>query len=89
MKNVTTTSKPLLLVSTLLAFVFSFSACSDNNPILREKENNIFKIPNESSYAGYDLRLIEIDSCQYLFGEWGNATVLTHKGNCSHCRLIK
>jgi len=30
------------------------------------------------------LKIVDIDSCQYLFGEWGNATVLTHKGNCSN-----
>jgi hypothetical protein len=30
------------------------------------------------------LDLVVIDSCEYLFGEWGNATVLTHKGNCKN-----
>jgi len=30
------------------------------------------------------LKIVDIDSCQYLFGEWGNATVLTHKGDCSN-----
>jgi hypothetical protein len=30
------------------------------------------------------LDLVIIDSCEYLFGEWGNATVLTHKGNCKN-----
>ena len=31
------------------------------------------------------LTLVEVDSCEYLLGEWGNATVLTHKGNCKFC----
>lgn len=30
------------------------------------------------------LEIIKIDSCQYLFGDWGNATVLTHKGDCTN-----
>ena len=30
------------------------------------------------------LKIVNIDSCQYLYGDWGNATVLTHKGNCSN-----
>lgn len=35
---------------------------------------------------GYNntLELVTIDSCQYLYGPWGNATVLTHKGNCNN-----
>lgn len=30
------------------------------------------------------LQVIKIDGCQYLFGDWGNATTLTHKGNCNN-----
>ena len=32
-----------------------------------------------------NLKLVNIDNCEYLYGEWGNATVLTHKGNCKYC----
>ena len=34
-----------------------------------------------------DLAIVEIviiDGCEYLYGPWGNATVLTHKGNCKN-----
>jgi hypothetical protein len=34
-----------------------------------------------------DLAMVEIviiDSCEYLYAPWGNATVLTHKGNCKN-----
>ena len=35
--------------------------------------------------AGYGpLKIVNIDGCQYLFGDWGYATVLTHKGNCNN-----
>ena len=30
------------------------------------------------------LTIISVDGCQYLFGDWGGATVLTHKGNCTN-----
>ena len=30
------------------------------------------------------LEIVVIDSCEYLYGEWGYATVLTHKGNCKN-----
>ena len=31
------------------------------------------------------LQVVVIDSCEYFYGPWGNATVLTHKGNCKNC----
>ena len=31
------------------------------------------------------MEILTIDSCEYLYGGWGNATVLTHKGNCVYC----
>lgn len=30
------------------------------------------------------IEVVEIDGCEYLFGDWHNATVLTHKGNCKN-----
>ncbi len=30
------------------------------------------------------VQVVTIDNCQYLYGPWGNATVLTHKGNCNN-----
>ena len=36
------------------------------------------------SYGHNPLQEITIEDCQYLYGEWGNATVLTHKGNCNN-----
>ena len=30
------------------------------------------------------LSVITIDRCEYLYGPWKTATVLTHKGNCKN-----
>lgn len=30
------------------------------------------------------LNVVLIDSCEYLYGPWGNGSVLTHKGNCKN-----
>ena len=30
------------------------------------------------------LEIVIIDSCEYLYAPWGNASVLTHKGNCKN-----
>ena len=41
---------------------------------------------NTDVYLGYTnpLQTIEIEGCKYLYGDWHNATVLTHKGNCNN-----
>lgn len=36
-------------------------------------------------FDGTELLVVEIDSCEYLYGDWGNSYVLTHKGNCKYC----
>lgn len=47
----------------------------------KEKNNKqSFRIQESESH----LQVIIIDSCEYLYGPWGNATVLTHKGNCKN-----
>ena len=33
---------------------------------------------------GRPIGIITIDKCQYLFGDWGSASILTHKGNCNN-----
>jgi hypothetical protein len=33
---------------------------------------------------GLTMQIVIIDSCEYLYGPWDNATVLTHKGNCKN-----
>lgn len=30
------------------------------------------------------ITIVNIDGCQYIFGDWSHATVLTHKGNCTN-----
>jgi hypothetical protein len=55
--------------------------CSCEQEKQKSKETYPF-----SYHVGFgDLKLVNIDSCEYLYGEWGNATVLTHKGNCKYC----
>ena len=53
--------------------------------------NNVETKPTEYKILGHDpLKLVIIDGCEYLYGNWGNATVLTHKGNCkNHKDIIK
>ena len=54
-------------------------------------DNNIETKPTEYKIKGHpSIKIVNIDGCEYLYGDWGNATVLTHKGNCiNHKDSIK
>ena len=30
------------------------------------------------------LTIVNIDGCQYLWGDWGRESIFTHKGNCNN-----
>lgn len=30
------------------------------------------------------LTIVNIDGCQYLWGDWGRESIFTHKGNCTN-----
>jgi hypothetical protein len=60
------------MVSTLILI-----SCSEPNV---PKTSTLYKVIGD--YKPLDL--VVIDSCEYLLGQWGNATVLTHKGNCKN-----
>lgn len=57
-------------------------SCSEPNV---PKTSTQYKIIGDSN----PLDLVVIDSCEYLLGQWGSATVLTHKGNCKNHKLNK
>lgn len=38
----------------------------------------------EVEFSDIPLTVVVVDSCEYLYGPWGNATVFTHKGNCKN-----
>ena len=54
-----------------------FIGCTSQN--VEKKTTNYVVVDNLNP-----LQLVIIDSCEYLFGAWGDATVLTHKGNCKN-----
>lgn len=60
----------LTVISTLLY------SCGDMNVEQKESETNLGYTSN--------LKIIKIEECEYFFGDWGNATVLTHKGDCTN-----
>jgi len=65
--------KKLFIALTLL----TFTSCQDSN---LETKATDFQFPNYQK----PIEIIVIDGCEYLWGDWGSATVLTHKGNCNN-----
>ena len=61
---------------TLTAIILTLSGCNSGNVETHQTE---YKLNDMIA-----LKLVVIDSCEYLYGPWGNATVLTHKGNCKN-----
>jgi hypothetical protein len=61
----------------LLALAIGMVGCYDVN-VERKQTDYVIRGGNNP------LTIVVVDSCEYLHGEWGNATVLTHKGNCNN-----
>lgn len=68
--------KKIILIITVASL---FSCITESNT---EKKNTGLIIQGNSP-----LQIMTLDSCEYLYGAWGNATVLTHKGNCKYCKV--
>jgi hypothetical protein len=70
------------IISILIILVLTGCGLMDNNVEIKSTE---YRVNGYSS-----LKLVTVDGCEYLYGDWGNATVLTHKGNCiNHKDSIK
>jgi hypothetical protein len=65
--------KKLVLILAVLALY----SCTESN-VVRQQTGYVIR----DAYA--PLEVIIVDSCEYLYGGWGHATVLTHKGNCKN-----
>ena len=58
-----------------------FCGCGDRNRA--EERSKLFKTAVEVN--GYQISIIEFDSCQYLISGLGYSQMMTHKGNCKFC----
>ncbi len=64
------------LYTTLVAFLF----CGCSEPNVNEKTTKYIL-----SQTWQRIRIIEVDSCEYLYYQGGHQMGLTHKGNCKYC----
>lgn len=69
------------IISILIIFLV-LTGCESSNVEIKSTK---YQIKQHSS-----LELVTVDGCEYLYGDWGNTRVLTHKGNCiNHKDTIK
>ena len=61
----------------IAVMLLTLASCQEPNV---QRENTGYVVMNGSN----PLKIVKIDGCQYLLGDWGYATVLTHKGNCNN-----
>jgi hypothetical protein len=59
-----------------LALLSRLISCTERNVNIQKTEYVI--------WDEHKLYIVVVDSCEYLYGPWGNASVLTHKGNCKN-----
>lgn len=59
-----------------IAIAIGMMGCTESNVSIQKTEYMI------NTYG--KVEIVVIDSCEYLYGPWGNASVLTHKGNCKN-----
>ena len=64
----------------LVIGLLAIGAC--NPPANVEKKDTTYIVRDEA----IAVEIVIIDSCEYLYGLWGGTYLLTHKGNCKHCK---
>jgi len=64
-----------LILTTL--FIGMMSGCKESNI---EKQKTFYNFGDGKP----PIEIVTIESCEYIYGSWGYATVLTHKGNCKN-----
>lgn len=68
--------KPALLIGAVMC---CFSSCETDMDKQRELHKTAVNI------NGYEISVVEYDSCEYLISGSGYSQMMTHKGNCKYC----
>lgn len=85
-----TNEKTKVMKYIILLLVILFTSCVEPrvgyNPEMGVVDTTKIVIPKQIDvdFSVIPLSVVVIDSCEYLYGPWGNASVLTHKGNCKN-----
>lgn len=67
-----------------IAFVVLFSCQPSPDQINETAKRKLFE--NSKNVNGYEISILEYDSCEYLISDNGYSQMMTHKGNCKYCK---
>ena len=67
-----------------LFFILCISSC-EKNQLVKNNKAMIEVFKNSTIINGYNISVIEYDSCEYLISGSGYSQMITHKGNCKYC----
>ena len=68
----------------IIGYLIALTFVSCREPNVKEIQTDCYL-----SNDGIPLRVVVVDSCEYLYKEVHARIYFTHKGNCAHCRAIK
>ena len=73
--------KDLLKSALSIAVVMCCFSCQQ----IRNDDAKKALFENAKNVNGYEISVIEYDSCEYLVSGMGYSQMMTHKGNCKYC----
>ncbi len=80
----------LAVIGGTLIVIFSISMCNKEKDTKTEVKNipasSVVKNILHDRVGGWDVNVVIVDSCEYLYCGYGNYQMFTHKGNCRYCK---
>lgn len=87
MRKLKFTTKTAIALSTMLVAVI-FCGCQQNpdtRVVTNAKSFDVVWSNNMGNQYEEEFTVVEIDSCEYLTGQYDRSRFVTHKGNCNFC----
>lgn len=77
--------KTKLAIALKSALMIAFVMCCFSCEKIKNDQAKSNFMKNAEVVNGYEIKIIEYDSCEYLISGYGHSQMMTHKGNCKHC----
>jgi hypothetical protein len=76
-------TKTSILALTKAFFILLVMCCFSSCETDLDKQRELRK--SSTNVNGYEISVVEYDSCEYLISGSGYSQMMTHKGNCKYC----
>lgn len=76
----------IFCVFMIMTTVLAISGCANESlKVTDSQEKGIYLIDLPGVIGSYEIRIVEIDGCEYLVNPVHRGIGLAHKGNCKFC----